>query len=223
MALTFLSAVQRLWEESGATGIAPASVLNQTNQNAQLVSWVREAWVRIQAERRWRFMRSSIDFVTIANQQDYTFTALGLGNFSEVDDKHIVVTDSNGGKQYLRFFPFESYLDRFGISATQKTAPQFLTITPDLSSFRFFPIPDAVYTITAPYWKQPTRLAASADLFPMLDEDVETIVWRAMMMYCDHNDIPSLRAVTRVKYNTALNAMMRRHLPRPSILSEPLA
>ena len=230
--MNFLGIVQALQSETGASGQPPGDITGQTNENAQLVNWTRLAWVQIQSMRLWRFLRSSKTVTLIIGQTDYPLATLPIPwtDFRELDAidtsnkrSRVILTLPNGNKQPLQYLPYETFLDAFALAPVTSTTPVAFTLTPGNLALKFFPTPDAVYTITLPYFKQAQQLTAATDT-PIIDAELHyAIVYRALMLYSDHNNISDFRQNVKAKYRQELSKMIERYEPVFEVAGEPLA
>lgn len=230
--MNFLGIVQALHSETGASGQVPGDIVGQTNENAQLVNWTRLAWVQIQSMRLWRFLRASKTVTLIVGQSDYPLASLPVPwiDFRELDAVDtsptrslVILTLPNGNKQRLRYMPYETFLDAFALSPASTTTPQAFTLTPGNLALSFYPTPDAAYTVTLPYFKQAQQFAAATDV-PIIDAALHyIIVYRALMLYADHNNISDFRQNVKSKYRQELSKMIERYEPVFEVAGEPLA
>jgi len=99
-------------------------------------------------------------------------------------DEATFFLDDGTDKMHLVVVEHESVnSDIFDLTVGGRDMPAMVVIMPD-NSLRFDPVPDAVYTITADYFKSPTILAADDD-----DSDIpeefhrNVILGRALMFY----------------------------------------
>lgn len=53
--MTYLELVQRLYREASLAGQAPVAVTGQTGMKAKLLDWIGDAWLEVQATRKWPF------------------------------------------------------------------------------------------------------------------------------------------------------------------------
>lgn len=189
---TFLELCTDLRSESGISGTGPTSVTGQTGEMLRVVNWVKKAYRDIQnLHPCWDFLKASFSFSTIASTANYTKTAVGLTELGswktdDPDDAFRCYLTATGiaDQQSLQFLPWDQFEAGYtlGVLSTQEGRPQVFTVEPD-QSITFWPIPDAVYTITGDYFKRAQVMSANTDepLIPASFQDV--IVWRALMFY----------------------------------------
>lgn len=73
LSYTFLGLVQRLRQESGASGTGPVSTIGQTGELNRMVNWINDAWMDIQSlHQNWQFLRSTCSFPTVNAQAIYS-------------------------------------------------------------------------------------------------------------------------------------------------------
>ena len=80
--MNYLQLVNRARVECGVSGASNAltTVQNATGESARMANWINSAWVDIQtAKEDWQWLRTSIEFNTVTQQQFYTPTQAGVG------------------------------------------------------------------------------------------------------------------------------------------------
>ena len=69
-------------QNCGVSGADLTSVVNQTGESLNLINWVNEAWLDIQAQSQdWLWMRRTITFPTVLAQPTYSTSQIGLTDF----------------------------------------------------------------------------------------------------------------------------------------------
>lgn len=181
--MNFLQLVQRLHSEVGAAGNAPASVLNQRGENLRLVNWILQSDLLIQnLWTRWKFLRATFSGVTVVpnNPAVPAPSDLKQWDFSSffVDGSSIEVVEYN--KVRSEFYDLTS----FG-------PPSRIIVMPN-KSLKVEPVPDAVYTITADYYRRPSTLVMTANASQsVIPEDFHPVILgRAQMLYGNYEDAP---------------------------------
>lgn len=186
--MTFLQMVQRLRQESGTTGAAPATTINQGGDIKSLCDWISTAWMDIQNSKPdWLFMRQSMQFNSVAGQQSYTATQAAissLGSFKLDSFRQFSVAQGYSSEQRLHFLPFDQFRDmyQFGTMRTVQQMPVTFTIDPS-KNFLLGPVPDGIYTINGEGYAMPTEFALDADRPTLPAQFHMAIVWRALMYY----------------------------------------
>lgn len=81
--MSFLTLVNRLKLEVGASGSDLTTVISPAGEDKRLVTWINSAWMDIQNKRRdWQWMRRTATFPTVTGQPTYTPTQIGLTDFN---------------------------------------------------------------------------------------------------------------------------------------------
>lgn len=208
--MNFLQLCQRLRQEAGEAGTGPVSVLNQVGRMAQLVSWVQQAWIDIQAVHpSWGFLWAQGSFSTAASTTTYTPAA----------DFKTFYVDKDGDRVYcngtrLIYVPFEEARAHMLLTTTGK--PTHYTLLPT-KQFRPFPNPDGVYAITFDYHTRPVTLAADSDTPAIHSELHMAIVHRAKIDHAAFFEEMNTLAFSQQEYSRMLSAMEDTYLPQIEI------
>ena len=225
--LSFLTLVQRLRQESGTSGAAPATTVGQIGDIRRLVDWVSTAWVDIQNDKTdWMFMRQSIQFNTVAGQQSYTSAQAGIvsfANYKRDTFRQYRVSQGFGSEQRLNFLPYDSFRDMY-LYNTQRTVQQMpIIFTLDFSkNFLLGPIPDDIYTINGEGYALPTELTLDTDRPTMPAQFHMAIVWRALMYYGQYEGAPEAYSHGQNEYARLMSKLYIDQLPVMGF-GEPLA
>lgn len=157
---TYLQLCQYVAAQANITGDGLSGVTNQTGDYARVVRWVADADESIQlAFSDWKFLWKQWTQAVTANDNDYAVPT-DLGVF---DLESFYMDYSTDSYQWLEYKPYEEYRidDRNGTVATGD--PTEFTIRPDNAYVILIPKPTENGSLTADYWKKPTRLAANSD------------------------------------------------------------
>lgn len=222
----FLELCQDLRREAGISGTGPASVVSQTGEMLRVVEWVSAAYRAIQnLHPTWLFLQNDLTFNTVAATQTYTPTVAGcpeLGRWKDDTFQYYLTSVGVNAQQDLIFVPWDEFSAYYlrGSLQTQTGPPSAVTIRPN-RSLMFWPIPDAVYTITGEYFKRAQAMTANADepLIPPEFQDV--IVWRALTMYGAYAGASEAYSHGQTEYKRVLADLQANQLPAFE-LAEPL-
>lgn len=167
-----LDLVRRLIAESGTTGLALGTTLNQRGDALNFVNWIDDAWLEVQGLMNWPSLWEDAA-VTITSGAS---TAAGtLSHKRYVKDSARL----NGG--FLTYVPW----DRFRLaypSLQEGGSITEWTIRPD-RSLAVNSIVTADTTLQVERFKMPGPLTADADTPAMFSEYHMMIVWRALTLY----------------------------------------
>ena len=220
--MNFLELVQRLHSDVGETGTAPSTVISQTGMAARLVNWTKKAYEDVQEEyETWLFRREDFDFPTIAGTSVYTPAAVSIDDLAnwlyDPDENNlsgITCYSSVTDEQHLVYIPWDDFkrVYAFGSNRSMSDRPTVFTVKPDMS-LQFWGNPNAVYTITGEYIKQPVAFADNADT-PVFTHHHMIIVFKAMMYYGHYQGAPEIYAFGQDEYKKALSKLELNQLPR---------
>jgi len=183
--MNYLALCKRLRQEAGLSGTGPASVLEQTGEMLRVVDWIDGAYEDVQnLHNSWRFLRTDFDFSTIASTSEYTPAAAGLDDHASWIKEDLRLYSSVADEDFLEYCPWDEFRTtyQFGSRRTQEERPKVVTVKPD-NSLRFWPIPDAVYTVDGEYYKAAESMSANDDEpnFPARLHMI--LVWKGLMYY----------------------------------------
>jgi hypothetical protein len=199
----FLTLVQDYHRESGASGIAPTTVIGQTGENARLVSWIKQADRYVQdLWHRWSFLRFEYSAPTVASQRDITkpstIQTWDLDTFF-IDGDPMEAVHYNDIKREV-------------FDTTIEDIPWRVIIMPN-GDLRFDPVPDAVYTITADAYLYPVSLAANIDVSLVPEALHQVIIGRALILYGNYENAPEIKDQGEELYEEFLGRLESLALP----------
>ena len=181
--MNFLQLVQRLRMEAGVSGTGPVSVVAQTGEMAELVTWIQAAYQDIQNLRpNWRFMQDEFTFPMIAGVKAYLPSAVSLDDLAIwlPDDvrAYLVVADESA----LTYEPWADFRAIRDMGAIPTGRPTHFSIKPN-NALVFWPTPDDDYTCRGEYICVPDELSGNTDT-PIIPAQYHMlIVWRALTSY----------------------------------------
>jgi len=199
----FLTLVQDLHRESGASGLAPTTVIGQTGENARLVSWVKQADRFVQdLWHRWNFLRFEYSANTVASQRDITKPATiqtwDLDTFF-VDGDPMEAIHYNDVKREV-------------FDITIEEIPWRVIIMPN-GDLRFDPVPDAIYAITADAYLNPVTLTANIDISLIPAALHQIIIGRGLILYGNYENAPEIKDQGEELYEEFLGRLESLELP----------
>jgi hypothetical protein len=217
---TFLELAQELAIEAGMSGAgtSPTTVTGQVGEMSRAVRWVLRAYKAVQnLHPDWKFLQTEFSFPTIAATANYTKAAASLtelGSWKDDSFRCYLTATGVSDQQDLDFVPWQDFRQTYALGSlsTQSGRPQVVTIKPDLS-VTFWPIPDAVYTVTGEYYKRAQTMAADADEPIIPSEHQPIIVWRALMYYGAFAAADEKYAHGQNEYKASLSALRANQLP----------
>lgn len=202
--MNFLQLVQRTKTESGRSGTQIASVATTYADDARIVAWVASAWIELQNETDWRWMRKAVTVDLLANQARYTRANFSITDFRRwvptTDEYKPTVYKVSEPNQITRLE--ETHYDAFrrdflDVTNNPGTPQQFAIDYND--DILVGPTPDANRKLRIDYWSDVTRLALDADEPNMPARFHEILVWRALMEIASFDAAPEV--LTRASGN----------------------
>lgn len=219
--LTFLQLVQRLRQECGVSGSAPATLQGTlTAEIARLANWINAAWMDIQNARRdWYFMREDITFVATNDLgRTYTPTQAGVSLVSgyKLDSfRCYPEADGIGAQQYLPWRHYDTFRNQwmFGAQSLVASRPIEFSVDPH-KNLLLGPIPDQNYVVTGEAYLQPTNLVADADFPTMPPQFHMLVVYKAMQYYAGYENAPEVYDTGDLNYRRMMTQLVLDQAPQ---------
>jgi len=204
--MTFLQMAQRLRQEGRSSGSGPASVVSQSGDSLDYVTWIQESWNTIQTIKRgWRWMFGSVVIPVTAGMRDISLATIfpaadDLGRFAHWVPSAMKYRTVAGGLADERSVWGGLYVPERDYGAVPTAnKPTEVIIMPD-NSLRLSHQVTEDGVLTARYYKGPQALLADADVPEMPARFHMLIVWNALI---DH-------AISEVAQEQFERAQMRR-------------
>ena len=221
--MNYLQLINRLRVECGVSGASTPliTVTGLTGESYRMSSWINSAWVDVQtAKEDWQWMRNSVEFNTVTQQQIYTPTQAGVGstfgNWKRDSWRASSVGQNYADEQLLNYMDYTTFrnLYMYGNMRTTYARPVVVTIDPD-KSLGFGSIPDQPYVIVGEYYVQPTEFALATDAPPTVfpDRFQMMIVYRAMMFYGGYESAPEVYQRGEFEFKRLMNRLDIDQLP----------
>lgn len=195
---TYLELCQDTARELGITGTGPSSVLNQVGESADIIRWVKNAYIQIQNRNagKWRFLRHEFTLATVAVQDTYapsaaidSDTAAPIDRFSawRINDRRIpprifLASTGIGTQTWMTWATWDDFQQIYRISNQIDSYPAHITDDPQ-DNIVLGPQPNDIYTVTSEYYRSAQILAADDDIPEMPSQFHELIVWYAIKRY----------------------------------------
>lgn len=204
--MDFLALAQRLHRETMRSTAAPTAVVGASDRALRLFNALADAWLEVQSERDWKWMRGTTDEALVIDQQTYTGVQLGVaarfGRWREEDDTYwpIVYVDGTPNAQWpLHQWGLDDFRQNW-IYRTQGSSTPIAFAIDESDQLLLGPAPSVAYKIRADYWKEPSTLAADADEPDMPERFHILLVWRALMDVARADAAPELLSKAEINY-----------------------
>lgn len=209
---TFLQLVQQLYRELGLSGTVPTTVVFQTNIRRRAVDWIAEADYETQSKwNDWNFMWAQWSTGTVTGTANYAApTSPAVGRY---DVESFYIDRISDDFQHLSVIPYKDWRRDYRNGVKTNGLPEMFTILPD-KSVTLEPPPDSSsYTLTADYWKKPTKMTVDADTSEVPVEFERIIIARAKVMYAEHFKDLEMLQMAGAEYATLLKQLEAAELP----------
>ena len=221
--MNYLQLINRARVECGVSGASTplTEVTALTGESYRISSWVNSAWVDIQtAKEDWQWMRDTVEFTLITQQQFYTPTEAGVGstfaNWKRDSWRASSVGQDYKDEQLLNYMDYTTFRNLYMYANMRNTyaRPVVVTIDPD-KRLGFGTKPDQPYVISGEYYVQPTEFSASTDAPPSVfpDRFHMMIVYRAMMFYGGYESAPEVYQRGEFEFKRLMNRLDIDQLP----------
>lgn len=221
--MNFLQICQRVRQECGISGNGPLAVARQVGMYAKIVDWVKAAHEEIQTKRTmWRFDWFELtQALTIGAEAYAPASDWGLKVRSWArDSAHLYRTAAGPtSRHWLAYLEWDQYRDLR--TPAVPGMPIYWTQAPD-RRLMFYPIPDQDFTLVAEGYRSPEILVQTTDIPRLPEEYHMAIVWRAVMLYCGHDENQPLFQTAQANYKGLISRIEATELPG-MMTGEPLA
>ena len=209
MSSSYLTLAQKLRQEVGVSGTGPSAVTSQTGMLAKIVNWVADANDDICSKwLDWGFLHTEHTVNTIVGTKDYSVPS-DFGIWDQ-DSFYLDRTAST----YKKLMPMDYWYWRDALRNGSKTnaKPDYVIIKPNKAIILEAP-PDAIYSLTADYYKTETRLSGNTATSSIPTKFDRIIICRAKIYYAEHENAPEVMENALNEYNDLLNKLESLYLP----------
>lgn len=198
---TFLEICQDVARECDLAGgdTVPTTVVGQSGELQKVVKWVIQAYKEIQNKSfEWRWMRVGFTFDTVADQDNYAYTAITdvltaamITRFStwRVSDwndppKYYLTANGVGSEGILIFQSWDNFKFNYELGTQNNNAPTNITVNPQ-NEIVLGAKPNDVYTISGDYQRsiQTLDITDDDDVPDMPAAYHDLIMWGAVIKY----------------------------------------
>jgi hypothetical protein len=221
--VNYLQLVNRVRVECGVSGASTplTDLIALSGESSRIASWVNSAWVDIQtAKEDWQWMRDTVEFTLVTQQQFYTSTEAGVGstfaNWKRDSWRASSVGQDYKDEQLLNYMDYTTFRNLYMYANMRNTyaRPVVVTIDPD-KNIGFGTKPDRPYVISGEYYVQPTEFSATTDAPPSVfpTRFHMMIVYRAMMFYGGYESAPEVYQRGEFEFKRLMNRLDIDQLP----------
>ncbi len=207
--MTYLELCQKLRQKAGYSGTGPTTVVGQTGDYANIVSWINEAWNELQDMRAdWEFMTDTFSLSFTAG--DATVTA--PTDYRAIKADSVVVSWTPNASKYVPQYltPNQMLIHKRTYTDTANR-PTHYTVAG--GTFEVWPTPSENFTISGEYYTLPVDLAADADEPSLPPEYHMGIVYLAMILNGVYDEAMNNIFHANAKWTEYLNKIIRDQLP----------
>lgn len=210
MGSTFLQLVETFFYESGFSGVAPTTVVNQTAQKKKSVDYVAESEYLICTRwADWDFLWKQWTQATAVGTAFYT-PPTDLGTFDK-DSFYLNYTSDSHIK--LTWTPYKQWRSLYRQGTKTNAEPDIVTMLPDRTKVYLEAPPNAIFSMTADYWRKSTKMAADANVTLIPAEFERIVIERAKMMKAKRYKDKEGYQLALIEYNELLKGLEANYLP----------
>lgn len=221
--MNFLEIARRVRQECGISGDGPPTVTGQHGIYAKIVAWVQTAHEELQQLHvDWNADWAMTEQPLVAGQEFYAPASDWGLDFKRAARDGLYVYRPADGPAVKTWIALVDWATLRTLRTPGVTGlPSYAALAPD-ERLCFFPAPGDGITAVLEYWRTPQKLAASTDVPRMPERFHMAIVWRAVMLWCAHDENPALWQAANQNYRELVNKMTITELPVMA-MAEPLA
>lgn len=219
--MTFLELCQEL--RSRAPGIAgsagqPTSVLGQTGDLANVVAWIRSAWIDLQSlEPYWLFMRAEFSGTVVAGTEGSSAAELGVSDLASwhTDTFRLYPTAmGKAGDQYLVEWAYEDFRDTYQFGPQVPSLPNTFAVRPRDQAILLGPAPSEDVIVYGEYQRAPQTLTNNTDTPTGLPAHFhQIIVYMAMEKHAGFEAAPEIMTDARLQRAALMSRLRNDWLP----------
>jgi hypothetical protein len=209
--MTFLELCQTVRQEVGISGTGPSTVLNQEGQLKVIVDFVAESDYQIQSLwHDWNFLWSQ--YSSTLSTGTRAPAVQKPTDFSNWDMRSFFLDYTTNDSTNLTPLSYVDWRADFRQGVATNSSPTYIVVQPD-DNVIVDPPPDQSYTITADYWRVPTRMSANTDVSSIPAQFHRIIVARAKTMWAEREEAPEILLASVAEYQDLLDKLESQSLP----------
>ncbi len=214
--MDFLALCKEVRRECAVSGEI-TTVTDQSGILGKLVSWTNLAYEEIQGIRTdWLFRYADKTFDTTSGNDVYLSEVADVARLNKESLKMYQTSVGKSDEGRLHFIPFIKFRDLYEMGETESGKPQFFTERPN-GAIQLYPIPDDDYTVTFSFQSKIDSMTNNDDT-PIVPSDHQaTIILKACIFYCDHEEAGQQRQTFNERLKVAMNDLNRNQREQISI------
>lgn len=189
--MDFLALVKALHREAKLPGSAPDTVAGQSGRAADLVEWIKEAYLDIQREKdgKWNWLFFSGGTTVAAGDDSVAvddFALIAFNRWATEDEMPARIFRTSVGSTERRIIPFlkfDEFYPKYFVGPVTDAMPVEYSINPQNDYIFLGPGPAEEVFFAIWYWKGYQTLADDDDEPDMPEDYHMLIVYRAMVKY----------------------------------------
>lgn len=207
---TFLALCNKLITECGADNTGVATVIGNTGDAAMYIKFVADADLEVQGLWfDWDFLHlgtwsvnTVIGIAAVAAPSD-----LGVW-----DSESFYLNATLASNQKLNVLDYKTWRTNYrqGVQTNQK--PANIVILPD-QSLKLHSPPDAVYALTADYWKRPAKMTVDGSTSVIPEEYERIIIARGKIFYGEKYAAGEVLQAGQIEFDYLLDKLEAKYLP----------
>lgn len=204
----YLQLCQKMTRDLGMSTTI-AAVTSQTGMAQKIVEWIADADEYVQTlYADWNFLWSQFSTSTIAGTRAYSAPS----DLGEWDRDSFYLDYTTDSYVHLSFIDYLTWRQAFRQGTHSNEKPSSFVIAPNKSIY-LEGIPDAAYTLTADYWKAPTRMTENTSTSNIPTRFERIIIARAKIYYAEHEEFPNVFELATNEYDSLLKQLESAELP----------
>lgn len=209
MSSTYLNLFIKAKRECGIPGAVPTAVTSQTGPLLKLVEFIADADMSIQSKwLDWGFLHGEHSVSTVVGEKDIAVPS-DFGMWDE-DSFFLNYTSNSYTKLEKKDYFVWRNTDRLGTQTNAK--PLHFIVKPNKAVI-LHPPPDAVYTLTADYYKTATRMTANTSTSLIPTKFDRLIISGAKKMWAEDEEAWELYKSSENEYNDLMVRLESLYLP----------
>jgi len=206
---TFLELVQKAALESGEAS-APTTIVSQTGDALKHVKFVQDADVEIQG------LWFDWDFLHIGSWAENTVVGTAAvsapSDIGVWDEDSFYLNYSLSTYKKLTVLNYTKWRRNYRQGVKTNQSPSYVAIKPDQSLILESP-PDAIYSLTADYWKRPAKMTTDSATSPIPEEYERIIIAKAKIAYGETYAASEVLQAGQIEYDFLLDKLEAKYRP----------